>query len=168
MWQGAPPRQGPATGLRRPCRHATLEPGCPARGEMFFGGHHVEIEYMSTAQQPKTADGIGWTDRRVGNALIVAAGIAFLLVCMMLPLVGPAAAYGSGSPGATTAEHFAKNQTAFVTMLLVTLALAAGATASQWMARRRSGNGPLPWAALSLDALCVAMLAAFAAGLFRI
>ncbi len=109
----------------------------------------------------------GWTDRRVGDALTLAAGILFLLVCTMLPLVGPAAAYGSGSPGATTAEHYGRNRMAFAAVLLVTMSVSCAATVSKLIARRSAG-GRLPWVAIGVDLACAALLTVFAAGLLTI
>lgn len=109
----------------------------------------------------------GWTDRRVGDALTLAAGILFLLVCTMLPLVGPAAAYGSGSPGATMAEHYGRNRMAFAVALLVTMSVSGAATVSKLIARRSAG-GRLPWVAIGIDIACAALLAAYAAGLLTV
>lgn len=121
----------------------------------------TKVDHAGAAAWP------GWTDRRVGDALTLAAGILFLLVCTMLPIVGPAAAHGSGSPGATTAEHYGRNRMAFAAALLVTLAVSIFATAAKLTARRSAGGG-LPWVSLGIDATCIALLAVFAAGLLTI
>ncbi len=104
-----------------------------------------------------------WADERVGLALAVAAGLGFLLVCMILPLVGPAAARGSGSPGATRAPYYALNCATFLSAVLVTLLLAAGAAGSK-MQRRQTAGGPLPWISLGLCGVCVFLVIAFLAG----
>lgn len=115
----------------------------------------------------KATGGVRWTDRGVGDVLTVAAGVLFLVLCMMLPMVGPAAAHGSGSPGATTAEHFASNRTAFLAMLILTLIVAGVATLSKLTARRVAG-GRLPYIALGIDAACLALLVVYFAGLLQI
>ena len=121
-----------------------------------------------TTVDAKSSDGgLQWATPRVGDTLTIAAGVLFLLLCMMLPLVGPAAAHGSGSPGATTAEHFGRNQTAFMVMLIVTLSVAGFATVVKLIVRRSLG-GRIPFVALGIDAACVAILIVYAAGLLKI
>lgn len=121
-----------------------------------------------TAMDGKTSDGgLRWATPRVGDTLTIAAGVLFLLLCMMLPLVGPAAAHGSGSPGATTAAHFASNRAAFSVMLGLTLSVAGLATVAKLAVRSRVG-GRLPFIALGIDAACVGILIAYAAGLLQI
>ena len=79
-----------------------------------------------------------------GTALGVASGLSFFIMCMSLPLVGPAG---------SRVEHAAQNRAAFVGVLLVTLLLAA---ASAWskMGRRRTDHSPLPLFSFGLCALC--------------
>lgn len=108
-----------------------------------------------------------WATPRLGDTLTIAAGVLFLLLCMMLPLVGPAAAHGSGSPGATTAAHFGSNRTAFSIMLGLTLSVAGLATATKLAVRSRQG-GRLPFIAMGIDAACLGILVAYAAGLLQI
>ncbi len=68
-----------------------------------------------------------WQTRWFADAITTAAGVVFLVLCMALPLVGPAAARGSGSPGATRAAHYAKNLAAFVSLwTLATVLTIAG------------------------------------------
>lgn len=123
---------------------------------------------QETAGYDKGQDGgPRWATPRVGDTLTIAAGVLFLLLCMMLPLVGPAAAHGSGSPGATTAAHFGSNRMAFSVMLGLTLAVAGLATVAKLAIRSRAG-GRLPYIAMGIDAACVGILVAYAAGLLRI
>jgi hypothetical protein len=91
----------------------------------------------------------------VGSSLTVLAGLAFMLVCMVLPLVGRA---GMAAP------HAAKNYWAFLTVLLVCMGLSVGAVYSKLMRRRLDGS---PWPVFSpvLLALCVLLLGALLAGL---
>lgn len=105
--------------------------------------------------------------QRVAGILGVAAGVAFLFLCMLLPLVGPAASRGSGSPGAVRAAHYIKNCIAFLSGWAVTSALTGSAiylfaiAGCPWRDRRL----------LSLSALalvCVAILVAFVTGALQI
>ncbi len=122
---------------------------------------------LTTIEATGPAGGSWWANRRTGDMLTIAAGVLFLLLCMMLPLVGPAAAHGSGSPGATTAAHFAKNQVAFSVMLGLTLSVAVLATVFKLGARARLG-GRLPYIALGIDGACVSILVVYLAGLLKI
>lgn len=108
----------------------------------------------------------GVADAKTGDRLLVAAGIAFLFLCMMLPLVGPAAARGSGSPGATTAPYYGANFATFLVMNLLTLGLAAAALMSK-LATRRAQGGRFPLASAGLVAACAFTLSALFAGLFK-
>lgn len=108
-----------------------------------------------------------WTTNRAGDTATVSAGILFLLVCMMLPLVGPAAAAGSGSPGAMTADHFETNRMAFSSALALTTLLGFAAAVMKFSARRIDGGG-FPRAAVSLVVLCLALTVAYAMGLLTI
>lgn len=111
--------------------------------------------------------GIRFSDPRVGNSLLIGAGLSFMLVCMLLPLVGPAAAHGSGSPGATTAPYYAKNFATFLTVALMTLGLSTAAVVSKLATRRETG-GRLPFVSLALTGACVLILVCLFAGLFKI
>jgi hypothetical protein len=122
---------------------------------------------LTTIDATDPAGGSRWANRQTGDALTIAAGVLFLLLCMMLPLVGPAAAHGSGSPGATTAAHFGKNQAAFSVMLGLTFSVAVLATVCKLAARARIG-GRLPYIALGIDAACAVILVVYAAGLLKI
>jgi len=95
-----------------------------------------------------------WERPRVGDALSALAGVAFLLVCMLLPLVGKA---GSVTP------YAAQNRRTFETTLAATFALSLAATASKWARRRRDGS-PAPRATTALAALCVLLWIALRGG----
>jgi len=103
----------------------------------------------------------------VGSALTVASGVSFLILCMLLPLVGPAAMNGSGSPGAGPVPHLRANIIAFVAVSLVSLALAVLAIVSK-IERRKVDGSPLPYAAFGLAGILVLLLLALAAGLTKI
>ena len=83
------------------------------------------------------------------STLAFSAGLAFYLLCMSMPLVGPA---GSRE------EHAAQNKATFVSLLLLTLVLAAASAYSRMGRRRSEGGGALPWFSLGLCALCLVML----------
>ena len=102
-----------------------------------------------------------------GQVLSILFGLLFLFQCMILPLVGKAAMGGSGSPGAGPADTVWKNQAFFLTMLLLTLAVGAGAFYSKWL-RQKADGSPFPKATAGLLAFTVAMLLAFATGLLGI
>ena len=79
----------------------------------------------------------------VGSFFTILSALSFYLVCMILPLVGPAAAHGSGSPGATTSANYHQNFVAFLTVLLISLALAVLALISK-LERRKIDQSPFP------------------------
>lgn len=81
----------------------------------------------------------------MGTGLAVASGLSFFFLCMILPLVGPA---GSRQ------DHAAQNETAFLTVLLITVSL-AGLAAYSKLGTRKVAGGPLPWSTLALCAVCV-------------
>ena len=93
-----------------------------------------------------------------GTALTIAAGLSFLFVCMILPLVGKA--------GVQTV-HVKQNHYAFLAALLVSLLLSAVASWAK-IARRRIDGSPLPVLSLALTALCTLLLVSLFAGLLKI
>lgn len=103
----------------------------------------------------------------VGSVLTVLGGVAFLFLCEILPLVGPAAAKGSGSPGAIQAAHYKLNLFAFLCTLMVTMALSIGAILSK-LERRKIDGSPLPFFSILLTGLCVLLIFALFTGLLTI
>lgn len=99
-----------------------------------------------------------FTRPEVGTFLTVLSGLAFLFVCMILPLVGKA--------GVAT-EHVGQNTAAFTVVLVLTLALAVAASWSKW-ARSRLDQSPRPYFSLILAGLTVLLLLAQALGLLKI
>ena len=99
-----------------------------------------------------------FTRPEVGTALTAAAGLSFLFVCMILPLVGK-----SGS----VTVHSRANTLAFLGALLLTAVLAALASLSK-LQRRRLDQSPRPYFSLILCSLSVLLLLALAGGLLRI
>ena len=104
---------------------------------------------------------------RVGSALTILAGLTFYFLLMILPLVGPAAMRGSGSPGAGPAPHLARNIAAFVSVLLLCFSLSLLALRSK-LARRKMDGSPLPYYSIGLCAACVFLLVVLVTGLLQI
>jgi hypothetical protein len=90
----------------------------------------------------------------VGAIFTILSVLSFYFLCMVLPIVGPAAAHGSGSPGATTAAHYHQNCLAFLTLLLISLALAVLALISK-LERRKIDQSPFPIYSAGLCVVCV-------------
>jgi hypothetical protein len=93
----------------------------------------------------------------VGTLFTVLSGLSFLLLCMILPLVGKAAA-------ATT--HAQPNRTAFLVVLIAATVLAGLATVSKFERRKIDGS-PRPFFSMLLMALCVFLMAALFLGLLQ-
>jgi uncharacterized membrane protein len=81
----------------------------------------------------------------LGAVLAIAAGFSFYVLCMILPLVGPA---GSRVP------HAAKNKTTFMMVLAITLVLAAASTFVA-LQRRKQEGGRLPYFSIGMGVLCI-------------
>lgn len=94
----------------------------------------------------------------VGTALTVASGLAFLFVCMILPIVGKAG---------SVVSHARENFLAFLTALLVSLALAVLAAVSK-LERRKLDGSPMPTFSFLLGGLCALLLVALLTGLLKI
>lgn len=124
---------------------ADTEPGLP--------------QAMPSSRPAPRHDWRGWLSLpAVGTSLTVGSGLSFLLVCMLLPMVGPA---GSVTPFARA------NHISFTCYLLLALALSILAIVSK-VARRRRDGSPLPLLSMVLCGLCLVLLAALSAGLLRI
>lgn len=80
-----------------------------------------------------------------GTILAVASGLSFFFLCMILPLVGPAG---------SRVEHADQNEAAFVSILVLTLVLAAASTYSK-LGCRKNHEAMLPWFSLGLSAVCI-------------
>ena len=90
-----------------------------------------------------------WFYRRaVATAFSILAGLAFFLLCMLLPLVGPAG---------SQVEHASKNETIFLSWLSVTLVLSLASVLSRWE-RVRGENAPRPIYSLLLFITCIVIL----------
>ena len=100
----------------------------------------------------------------VGSFFTILSALSFYFVCMILPIVGPAAAHGSGSPGATTAAHYQQNFLAFLSVLLVSLVLAVLALISK-LERRKIDQSPFPLYSVGLCVVCVCLVIALFTGM---
>jgi len=103
----------------------------------------------------------------IGNVLTILSGLSFLFLCMILPIVGPAAVHGSGSPGAFAAPHLKMNYLAFSGVLALSIALGVLALISK-IERRKVDGSPLPIFTIALLVILAALTIAFAAGLLAI
>ena len=90
-----------------------------------------------------------------------------MVLCMILPLVGPAAMRGSGSPGATAVPHARTNFMTFLAVLLISLALSGLAIYSK-MDRRKKDGSPLPVYTIGLFVVLLFLLVALFMGLLEI
>ena len=95
----------------------------------------------------------------VGNILAFASGVSFFLVCMALPLVGPAG---------SRVAHAGKNRMAFLSILLLTLLLSGAASYIKWQFRKTQPSAPRPLATTGLCVLCLLMLVILFLGGFSI
>lgn len=100
----------------------------------------------------------------VGSFFTILSALSFYLVCIVLPLVGPAAAHGSGSPGATTSANYHQNFVTFLTVLLISLTLAVLALISK-LERRKIDQSPFPLYSAGLCAVCVFLVFALFTGM---
>lgn len=94
----------------------------------------------------------------LGTALTIAAGLSFLFLCMILPLVGKA--------GIQTA-HYTKNYIAFLMVLLLTGGLSGVAVWSK-LQRRQVDGSPLPKFSICILGMSLLLLLALATGLLSI
>jgi len=100
-----------------------------------------------------------WLSRpEVGSGLSIVSGLAFLFLCMLLPLVGKA--------GAQT-DHYTQNFIAFLLVLLITLGLSGAAVKSKLDRRARDGS-PLPKFSLMILGFSVLFFFALISGLLKI
>ena len=98
---------------------------------------------MDTSKDPSQIDLI--YRPLTGTILAVLSGLSFFIMCMALPLVGPAG---------SRVAHASQNKSAFMSILLLTLLLAAGAAYSKMGCRKILGGG-VPYLSLGLCGLCL-------------
>ena len=112
--------------------------------------------------------GSWFTKPEVGTAFTMAAWIAFLAVCMMLPMVGQAGVQVKyqASVGSELSQAMA-NQIAFGAVAVISLLLSIAAIFSK-LERRKLDNSPLPKLSIILCGTCVVVLLSFFTGLLGI
>lgn len=93
-----------------------------------------------------------------GNALSVLAGLLFMFVCMLLPLVGPAG---------VVMEFSDKNFTVFLTVLMLA-ALVSGAASAVNLLRRKREGGTLPYFPIGLFCISILTMLALGLGLLKV
>lgn len=113
----------------------------------------------------------------IGTVLTVAAGLAFQLLCMVLPLVGKAGMHPDREyavrgmlnvPGPHGFDSYVlQNRITFLVVLFVALALALAATLSR-LKRRKMDGSPFPKFSAVLTAGCLCLLLAHVTGLLQI
>lgn len=111
----------------------------------------------NTKPEPPVARNL-YAHPAVGSFLAVVAGLSFLWLCMLLPLVGKA---GAVTPFAR------QNYFVFLGFLLLTLALCGIAIGSKMMRRRRDGSPP-PLFTMGLAGISGLLLVALLANLLAL
>lgn len=104
---------------------------------------------------------------QAGNALAVGAGLLFLGLCMVLPLVGKAACGGSGSPGAGPMDTLGANMGFFWGLWAATAAVGGASMANKAWRWKRLGE-PFPKAVPGLLSVVALLGLAGAAGCLRL
>ncbi|HNR93221.1 MAG TPA: hypothetical protein PKM67_06550 [Kiritimatiellia bacterium] len=94
----------------------------------------------------------------VGSLFTVLSALAFLVLCMVLPLVGQA--------GVAT-EYARQNFYTFMAVLAVCFVLAVLAVVSK-LERRRLDESPLPYSSLGLCAVCILLFIALVSGMLGV
>lgn len=102
-----------------------------------------------------------------GNALAVCAGLLFLALCMVLPLVAKAACGGSGSPGAGPMDTLGANKAFFIGLWLLTVLVVQAALGIKVRRWRMLGE-PFPKAVAGLAGVLVALGLALSFGLLKL
>lgn len=120
------------------------------------------------AAKEKETPGISFFARpMVGLVLTIMSGLSFCFLAIILPLVGPAAMHGSGSPGATTAAWARWNLLSVLGVTLLSMALGVLATISK-MERRKIDRSPPPYLSIGLVVICLLLLLCLATGMLAV
>ena len=115
-------------------------------------------------KQQEEYDSLAFASPIMGQAFTIVASLFFLFLSMILGIVGPAAAHGSGSPGAYQAPWFAKNYMGFVGIVVCCLVFSGLAIKSK-LERRKNDNSPLPYWSIGMALCCAFLLVSFVTGL---
>ncbi len=107
-----------------------------------------------SAKKTEEFEGSLFAKPAVGSTLTVLSGLAFLVLCMVLPLVGQAAA---------AVEYRNHNFYTFLAVLAACFVLAALAVFSK-LQRRKLDQSPLPYSSLALCAVCLILFIALITG----
>lgn len=99
-----------------------------------------------------------FTNPVLGSTLTVLSWLSFLILCMLLSMVGQAAA---------ATPYAAQNRRAFGIFLLVSMVLSVLAVLSK-LARRRIDESPLPYVSFGMLGLTVLLAIAFLARLLEV
>ena len=94
----------------------------------------------------------------VGSSLTILSGLAFLALCMALPLVGKSVA---------KTNHVAMNYVGFYALLFVTITICALAIKSK-LSRSKLDGSPFPLFSAAIGGLCVLLLISLVLGLLKI
>ena len=112
--------------------------------------------------------GSWFTKPEVGTAFTMAAWVAFLALCMMLPMVGQAGVQVKylARVGSDLSQA-AANSMAFAGVSVISLMLSVTAIFSK-LERRKIDHSPLPKLSIILCGMCLILLLAFVTGLLGI
>lgn len=111
-----------------------------------------------SAKKSEQFEGSFFAKPAVGSTFTVLSAVAFLVLCMVLPLVGQAAA---------VVEYRQKNFYTFLAVLIVCFVLAALAVFSK-LERRKLDQSPLPYSSLGLCAICLVLFIALITGMLSV
>ena len=125
----------------------------------------------------ETGGELNFASPNVGTALMIAAGLSFQFLCMILPLVGKAGMNPSREYAVRNLMNIAgphgfdsyvtQNRIAFLAVLFITLGLAAAAVLSKKQRGKIDGS-PVPKFPFVIGSLCVALLIAHVTGYLQI
>jgi hypothetical protein len=127
-------------------------------GLRLFGNNDKQADGVDMDATNETTVNGFWVKPATGTALMVASGLSFFFLCMILPIVGPSGA---------KQEHYGANLAAFIGVLLLTFLLSSGAAYSKWQRRKLDGS-PLPYVSFGMSGLCILILLVLVVGGFAI
>lgn len=110
------------------------------------------------AKRAEEFEGSFFAKPAMGSFFTVLSALAFLVLCMVLPLVGQA--------GVAT-EYARQNFYTFLAVLTACFVLAVLAVLSK-MERRKLDQSPLPYSSIGLCAICIALFIALVTGMLGV